>query len=159
MKSVTLRINDKDFPMEVDPQMPLLWAIRDYAKLTGTKFGCGVAQCGSCTVHLAGEPVRSCVLPVSAAVGKAIITIEALSAENDYPVQRAWQEEQVPQCGYCQSGQIMAAAALLKKYSNPTEEQVATYMTPIICRCGTYVRIKKAVDRAVAYNQKADRSK
>jgi isoquinoline 1-oxidoreductase alpha subunit len=159
MKSVTLRINDMDFAMDVDPQMPLLWAIRDYAKLTGTKFGCGIAQCGSCTVHIAGEPVRSCTTPVSAAVGKSITTIEGLSKENNHPVQLAWQDEQVPQCGYCQSGQIMAAAALLRKYSNPTEEQVATFMSPIICRCGTYVRIKKAIERAVVYNQKADRSK
>lgn len=159
MKSITLRINDKDYLMDVDPQMPLLWAIRDHAGLTGSKFGCGIAQCGSCTVHLAGDPVRSCAIPVSAAQGKNITTIEGLSDHNDSPVQRAWQDEQVPQCGYCQSGQIMAATALLKKYPNPTEEQVSAFMTPIICRCGTYVRIKKAVERAVSYNQKASRSK
>jgi len=155
MASVTLSINSKDYPMEVDPQMPLLWAIRDFAALTGTKFGCGIAQCGACTVHIDGEPVRSCVTPVAGAVGKSITTIEGLSAANNHPVQQAWQEEQVPQCGYCQSGQIMTAAALLKKYPQPSEEQVSSYMSPIICRCGTYVRIKKAVDRAVEINQKA----
>ncbi len=155
MASLTLRINNKDYPMEVDPQMPLLWAIRDFAQLTGTKFGCGISQCGACTVHIDGEPVRSCVTPVSGATGKSITTIEGLSADNDHPVQQAWQEEQVPQCGYCQSGQIMTAAALLRKHPQPSEEQVSAYMSPIICRCGTYVRIKKAVSKAIEINQKA----
>ncbi|WP_339786574.1 (2Fe-2S)-binding protein [uncultured Imperialibacter sp.] len=155
MASLTLRINNKDYPMEVDPQMPLLWAIRDFAQLTGTKFGCGISQCGACTVHIDGEPVRSCVTPVSGATGKAIMTIEGLSADNDHPVQQAWQEEQVPQCGYCQSGQIMTAAALLRKHPQPSEEQVNAYMSPIICRCGTYVRVKRAIDKAVAITQKA----
>ncbi|WP_151997248.1 MULTISPECIES: (2Fe-2S)-binding protein [unclassified Imperialibacter] len=155
MASLTLRINNKDYPMEVDPQMPLLWAIRDFALLTGTKFGCGISQCGACTVHIDGESVRSCVTPVSGAVGKSITTIEGLSADNDHPVQQAWQEEQVPQCGYCQSGQMMTAAALLEKHPQPSEEQVNAYMSPIICRCGTYVRIKKAIDKAVEINQKA----
>jgi len=155
MASLTLRINNKDYPMEVDPQMPLLWAIRDFAQLTGTKFGCGISQCGACTVHIDGEPVRSCVMPVSGATGKAIMTIEGLSADNDHPVQQAWQEEQVPQCGYCQSGQIMTAAALLRKHPKPNEGQVNAYMSPIICRCGTYVRVKRAIDKAVAITQKA----
>lgn len=155
MASLTLRINEKDYPMEVDPDMPLMWAIRDYARLTGTKFGCGIAQCGACTVHIDGEPVRSCVTPVSGAAGKAITTIEGLSDNNDHPVQKAWQEEQVPQCGYCQSGQIMTAAALLAKHPQPSDEQIDSFMSPIICRCGTYVRIKKAIDRAIDINQKA----
>ena len=140
--------------MQLDPEMPLLWAIRDYAKLTGTKYGCGIAQCGACTVHIDGEPVRACVTPVSGATGKSITTIEGLSQDNDHPVQRAWQDEQVPQCGYCQSGQIMTAVALLEKYPKPSEEQVNAFMSPIICRCGTYVRIKKAIDKAIVYNQK-----
>jgi isoquinoline 1-oxidoreductase subunit alpha len=155
MASLTLRINNKDYPMEVDPQMPLLWAIRDFARLTGTKFGCGISQCGACTVHIDGEPARSCVMPVSGATGKSITTIEGLSAENNHPVQQAWQEEQVPQCGYCQSGQIMTAAALLTKHPKPSEEQVNAYMSPIVCRCGTYVRVKRAIDKAVAITQKA----
>ncbi|MEQ9098065.1 MAG: (2Fe-2S)-binding protein [Imperialibacter sp.] len=155
MASLTLRINNKDYPMEVDPQMPLLWAIRDFALLTGTKFGCGISQCGACTVHIDGEPVRSCVTPVSGATGKSITTIEGLSADNDHPVQQAWQEEQVPQCGYCQSGQIMTAVALLEKHPQPSEEQINAYMSPIICRCGTYVRVKRAVSKAIEINQKA----
>lgn len=155
MASLTLRINNKDYPMEVDPQMPLLWAIRDFAQLTGTKFGCGISQCGACTVHIDGEPVRSCVTPVSGATGKSITTIEGLSADNDHPVQQAWQEEQVPQCGYCQSGQIMTAVALLEKHPQPSEEQINAYMSPIICRCGTYVRVKRAVSKAIEINQKA----
>ena len=154
MAAITLRINNQDHLMEADPEMPLLWAIRDYAKLTGTKYGCGIAQCGACTVHIDGEPVRSCVVPVSGATGKSITTIEGLSQDNNHPVQRAWQDEQVPQCGYCQSGQIMTAAALLEKYPKPSEEQVNAFMSPIICRCGTYVRIKKAIDKAIVYNQK-----
>ncbi|MEQ8684087.1 MAG: (2Fe-2S)-binding protein [Imperialibacter sp.] len=155
MASLTLRINNRDYPMEVDPQMPLLWAIRDFALLTGTKFGCGISQCGACTVHIDGEPVRSCVTPVSGATGKSITTIEGLSADNDHPVQQAWQEEQVPQCGYCQSGQIMTAVALLEKHPQPSEEQINAYMSPIICRCGTYVRVKRAVSKAIEINQKA----
>ena len=134
--------------MELDPQTPLLWAIRDYARLTGTKFGCGIAQCGSCTVHLNGNAVRSCIVPVSAASNTEILTIEGLSESNDHPVQRAWIEEQVPQCGYCQSGQIMAAAALLKRNPNPNDEEVFSGMQGVICRCGTYPRIKKAIAKA-----------
>ena len=134
--------------MELDPQMPLLWAIRDYAGLTGTKFGCGIAQCGSCTVHMNGTAVRSCTIPVAAAANATIVTIEGLSEKNDHPVQQAWIEEQVPQCGYCQSGQIMAAAALLSRNPNPSEEEVNSGMLGFICRCGTYPRIKKAIEKA-----------
>ena len=148
MASIKLKINGKEYPMELDPQTPLLWAIRDYAELTGTKFGCGIAQCGSCTVHLNGNAVRSCIVPVSAASNTEILTIEGLSENNDHPVQRAWIEEQVPQCGYCQSGQIMAAAALLKRNPNPNDEEVFSGMQGVICRCGTYPRIKKAIAKA-----------
>ena len=134
--------------MELDPQTPLLWAIRDYAGLTGTKFGCGIAQCGSCIVHLNGNAVRSCIVPVSAASNTEILTIEGLSENNDHPVQKAWIEEQVPQCGYCQSGQIMAAAALLKRNPDPSDEEMYTGMQGVICRCGTYPRIKNAIAKA-----------
>lgn len=148
MASITLKINGKEVPMDIDPQMPLLWAIRDYAGLTGTKFGCGIAQCGSCTVHLDGNAVRSCAIPVLAASNKEILTIEGLSENNSHPVQKAWIEEQVPQCGYCQSGQIMAAAALLKNNPDPTEEEINNGMQGVICRCGTYPRIKSAIQKA-----------
>lgn len=148
MSSIKLKINGKEYPMELDPQTPLLWAIRDYAGLTGTKFGCGIAQCGSCIVHLNGNAVRSCIVPVSAASNTEILTIEGLSENNDHPVQKAWIEEQVPQCGYCQSGQIMAAAALLKRNPNPSDEEMYTGMQGVICRCGTYPRIKNAIVKA-----------
>src|SRR6202008_2356436 len=135
MASLTLKINNKSYNIEADPKMPLLWAIRDLVGLTGTKYGCGIAQCGACTVHLEGVPVRSCSMVVSAAANKNITTIEGLSADNSHPVQQAWIQEQVPQCGYCQSGQIMAATALLKKTPHPTDEQIDEAMTNI-CRCG-----------------------
>lgn len=128
--------------------MPLLWAIRDLAGLTGTKYGCGMAQCGACTVHLNGNPVRSCSIPVSAAASMKITTVEGLSENNSHPVQQAWIAEQVPQCGYCQSGQMMAAAALLKKNPNPTDQDIDTAMQGNICRCGTYPRIRKAIKAA-----------
>ena len=121
MAKLTLRVNGQSKVLDVDPQMPLLWAIRDFLGLTGTKFGCGIAQCGACTVHVNGLPVRSCIMPSSAAIDKEIITIEALSENNDHPLQVAWIKEQVPQCGYCQSGQIMTAAALLKRKPNPSD--------------------------------------
>ena len=149
MASYTLSINNKNYEIEADPAMPLLWAIRDLAGLTGTKFGCGIAQCGACTVYFNGNPVRSCAIPVSTAAKQRIITIEGLSADNNHPVQKAWIEEQVPQCGYCQSGQIMAAAALLKRNANPTDNDIDTAMQGILCRCGTYPRIKKAIKTAV----------
>jgi len=148
MASYTLSINNKNYEIEADPAMPLLWAIRDLAGLTGTKFGCGISQCGACTIHFNGNPVRSCTIPVSAAVKQKITTIEGLSTDNSHPVQKAWIEEQVPQCGYCQSGQIMAAAALLKKNANPTDRDIDTAMQGLICRCGTYPRVKKAIKTA-----------
>lgn len=148
MASYQLSINNKKYEIEADPSMPLLWAIRDLAGLTGTKFGCGIAQCGACTVYFNGNPVRSCSIPVSAAVNQSITTIEGLSADNDHPVQKAWIQEQVPQCGYCQSGQIMAAAALLKRNPKPDDKDIDTAMQGYICRCGTYPRIKKAIKMA-----------
>lgn len=148
MATLSLNVNGQSKEIEVDPQMPLLWAIRDFVGLTGTKFGCGIAQCGSCTIHLDGVPVRSCVVPSSAAVGKQITTIEGLSKNNDHPLQLAWIAEQVPQCGYCQSGQIMNAAALLKTIPNPTDEDIDNAMSSVLCRCGTYPRIRKAIKQA-----------
>ncbi|MCB1663214.1 MAG: (2Fe-2S)-binding protein [Pseudomonadales bacterium] len=142
-----LHINGIEYQIELEPDTPLLWAIRDNLGLTGTKFGCGIAQCGACTVHLDGKAVRSCVLPVSAAVGKKITTIEGLSKNADHPVQKAWQEIDVPQCGYCQSGQIMTAAALLQDTPNPSDAQIEAAMTNL-CRCGSYLRIKQAVKNA-----------
>src|SRR5690349_17969513 len=148
MAKYTLQINEKSHTVEADPRMPLLWAIRDIVGLTGTKFGCGIAQCGACTVHLNGNPIRSCSMPVKTVVGKEITTIEGLSENNSHPVQLAWIKEQVPQCGYCQSGQIMAAAALLKKNPKPTDKDIDSHMAGHICRCGTYVRIRKAIKSA-----------
>lgn len=148
MASYTLKLNNKNYRIEADPAMPLLWAIRDLAGLTGTKYGCGIAQCGACTVHLDGAPVRSCSLPVAAVANKNITTIEGLSSDNSHPVQQAWIAEQVPQCGYCQSGQIMAATALLKRNPNPTDEDIDSAMQGHICRCGTYPRIRKAIKTA-----------
>lgn len=143
-----LLINGKNYKVEAEGKMPLLWAIRDLVGLTGTKYGCGIAQCGACTVHLNGKPVRSCSLPVSAVVNQPVTTIEGLSTDNSHPVQKAWIMEQVPQCGYCQSGQIMAATALLKKNSNPNDKDIDTAMQGHICRCGTYPRIRKAIKTA-----------
>ena len=148
MASVTLKVNSKNYSIDVDPKMPLLWAIRDFVGLTGTKYGCGIAQCGACTVHLNGAPVRSCTVPVSAASGKDILTIEGLSQDNTHAVQQAWIQEQVPQCGYCQSGQIMSAVALLTKNPSPSDKEIETAMNGNICRCGTYPRIKKAIKTA-----------
>lgn len=150
MASVILSINNKSYTVDVDPKMPLLWAIRDVVGLTGTKYGCGIAQCGACTVHLNGTPVRSCSLPASAAVNKEITTIEGLSENNSHPVQQAWIAEQVPQCGYCQSGQIMAAVSLLKKNPTPGDKDIDAAMQGHICRCGTYPRIRKAIKTASA---------
>ena len=144
---IELNINGRSQQIDVEPDTPLLWVIREQAGLTGTKYGCGVAQCGACTVHLDGEPVRSCSMPVSAAAGKRIVTIEGLSANSSHPVQKAWVELDVPQCGYCQSGQIMAAAALLRKNPRPTDQDIDAAMTNI-CRCGTYQRIRAAIHMA-----------
>ena len=148
MAEYTLNVNDKNYTVDVDPKMPLLWVIRDFVGLKGTKFGCGIAQCGACTVHLEGTPVRSCSLPISAAAGKNIITIEGISENIDHAVQKAWIEMQVPQCGYCQSGQIMSAVALLKKKPNPTDADIDAAMRGNLCRCGTYQRIRSAIHRA-----------
>ena len=145
MTAFSLKINGKIRKVDVDPATPVLWLLRDHLDLRGTKYGCGVAQCGACTVHLDGNAVRSCQLPVSA-VGKAsVTTIEGLSEKGDHPVQKAWIEHDVAQCGYCQSGQIMSAAALLKSKPNPSDEDIETHMSGNICRCGTYLRIKEAV--------------
>jgi isoquinoline 1-oxidoreductase alpha subunit len=148
MASFNLKINNKAYTVEADPRMPLLWAIRDLVGLTGTKFGCGVAQCGACTVHLNGNPIRSCSVPVSAANNQNVVTIEGLSSDNSHPVQQAWIQEQVPQCGYCQSGQVMAAAHLLGRNPNPTDADIDRAMQGHICRCGTYPRIRKAIKTA-----------
>ena len=148
MPVYNLNINGKMQKIEAEANMPLLWAIRDLVGLTGTKYGCGMAMCGACTVHFNGSPVRSCSTPVSAAVNQKITTIEGLSNDNSHPVQKAWLEEQVPQCGYCQSGQIMSAVALLKRNPNPTDEDITAAMQGNICRCGTYPRIRKAIKTA-----------
>jgi len=137
-------VNGKAVSVDVEPEMPLLWVLRDELGLTGTKYGCGIAMCGACTVHLDGQPTRSCVLPVSAVEGKKITTIEALSRDGTHPVQKAWVQLQVPQCGYCQSGMIMAAAALLEQNKNPSDADINTAMTNI-CRCGTYARVRDAI--------------
>lgn len=144
---VTLKVNEKTFEV-ADAEMPLLWAIRDIVGLKGTKFGCGAAQCGACTVHIDGNAVRSCITPVSSAAGKAVTTIEGLSKEGDHPLQRAWIELNVPQCGYCQAGQIMNAAALLTKKPRPSDADIDEGMRGNLCRCGTYQRIRKAIARA-----------
>jgi isoquinoline 1-oxidoreductase alpha subunit len=143
----TLKINGKKYQIDVEAEMPLLWVLRDDLGLTGTKFGCGIGECGACTVHINGQAVRSCSFPVAAAVGTKITTIEGLSHHNKHPVQQAWLEEQVPQCGYCQSGQILTAVALLSRDKNPTDETINRRMNGL-CRCGTYPRIKKAIRRA-----------
>ena len=143
-----LTVNGVEREVNAPSDMPLLWALRDLLGLTGTKFGCGIAQCGACTVHLDGTPRRSCVTPVSAAAGKKITTIEGLSSDGSHPVQRAWAELDVVQCGYCQSGQIMSAAALLAANSSPTDADIDAAMSGNICRCGTYQRIRSAVHRA-----------
>jgi isoquinoline 1-oxidoreductase subunit alpha len=148
MAKYNLKINGKTRPLDVDPTTPLLWVLRDHLDLTGTKYGCGVAQCGACTVHLNGTAVRSCQLPVSVVGTQAITTIEGLSARGDHPVQQAWLEHDVAQCGYCQAGQIMSAASLLKANPNPTDADIDAAMSGNICRCGTYLRIKEAIKTA-----------
>ncbi len=148
MATLTLNINGERRQIDVDPATPLLWVLRDNLQLVGTKYGCGIAQCGACTVHLDKVAVRSCTLPVSAVGDKSIITIEGLSENGDHPVQKAWLEHDVPQCGYCQAGQIMSAAALLKENSKPSDEDIDAAMNGNICRCGTYTRIKAAIKTA-----------
>jgi len=144
---ITLTVNGSRHEIDVEADTPLLWVLRDHLELTGTKFGCGVAQCGACTIHLDGEPIRSCVIPAAAAVGRQITTIEGLSGDRSHPVQKAWIEHDVAQCGYCQSGQIMAAAALLKRTSAPSDADIDAAMTNI-CRCGTYQPMRAAIHRA-----------
>ena len=146
--TIELTLNGKVVALDADPDMPLLWAIRDLAGMTGTKFGCGMALCGACTVHLDGKPVRSCAMKLSAAAGKSVTTIEGLSEDGNHPVQVAWRELNVPQCGYCQSGQIMSAVALLESNPNPTDEDIDRAMSGNICRCGTYTRIRAAIHKA-----------
>lgn len=148
MATYTLNINGEEKEIDVDPTTPMLWVLRDHFKLVGTKYGCGIAQCGACTVHLGDNAVRSCQLPVSAVGEQKITTIEGLSENGDHPVQKAWLEIDVPQCGYCQSGQIMTASALLKRNPSPTDTEIESAMNGNICRCGTYTRIKKAVKTA-----------
>ena len=145
---ISLTVNGKRYDVDVSPDMPLLWVIRDAIGLTGTKFGCGLSQCGACTVHLDGEPIRSCVTPVSSVGSKKVTTVEGLSPTANHALQAAWIAEQVPQCGYCQSGQLMSAAALLAKKPNPTDADIDAAMSGNICRCGTYQRIRRAVHRA-----------
>ncbi len=145
---ISVNINQKTYQLDIDPEMPLLWAIRDVIGLTGTKYGCGVAQCGACMVHLNGEAVFSCVTKVSRAVGQQVVTIEGLSKDNNHPLQVAWQEIDVPQCGYCHSGQLMAAAVLLRENPNPSDQDIDQAMAGNICRCGTYSRIRKAIHKA-----------
>jgi aerobic-type carbon monoxide dehydrogenase small subunit (CoxS/CutS family) len=144
--SLTLKINGQSHTVLADGDVPLLWVIREYLQMTGTKFGCGIAQCGACTVHVDGQPMRSCQLQVSRAVGREITTIEGI--REDHPVKQAWIDIQVPQCGYCQSGQIMSAVALVEKNSNPSEEEIIQAMEGNLCRCGTYTRIKQAINQA-----------
>ena len=147
MASITIRVNGRDRTLDVDPTTPLLWVLRDHLGLTGTKYGCGIAQCGACTVHLNGEAVRSCQVEIKDATGADVVTIEGLSPNGDHVLQRLWTEMNVPQCGYCQAGMLMAAAALLKQAKTPTDEDIDAGITNI-CRCGTYPRIRAAIHRA-----------
>lgn len=150
MAAISFQLNRKPQNVDVPPDMPLLWVLRDTLNLTGTKYGCGMALCGACTVHLNGEAIRSCITPVSAAAGKRVTTIEGLSPDRSHPLQQAWIAEEVPQCGYCQPGQIMSAAALLAKKPRPTDADIDEAMSGNICRCGTYQRIRAAIHRAAA---------
>lgn len=154
MANYNLKVNGKTFKVDVDPTTPLLWVLRDHLNLTGTKYGCGIAQCGVCTIHLNGEAVRSCVTQVTRGVGQEIVTIEGLSENGNHPLQKAWMEIDVPQCGYCQSGQLMSAAVLLKENPNPTDQDIDDAMSGNICRCGTYHRIRKAIHLAAEMKRK-----
>lgn len=151
--SIRLRVNGKDHDLDVDPEMPILWALRDVIGLTGTKYGCGEALCGACSVHLDGEVVRACVTPVRRAQGKSITTIEGLSPDGSHPLQKAWMELAVPQCGFCQAGQIMSAAALLAKKPRPTDAEIDQSLAGNLCRCGTYTRIRSAVKKAAGIDK------
>lgn len=149
---ITLKINGDTHELDIDPTTPILWAIRENAGLTGTKFGCGIAQCGACTVHLNGAPIRSCVIPIQAADGQEVTTIEGIADRQNglHVLQQAWIDEQVPQCGYCQSGQLMSAAALLDRNNDPSDDDIDVAMSGVVCRCGTYGRIRKGIKRAAA---------
>jgi len=148
METTRFKVNDKPVELQIDPQTPLLWVLREQLGLTGTKFGCGMALCGACTVHVDGTAVRSCVTPVKAVAGRQVRTIEGLSTDRSHPIQRAWLQVQVPQCGYCQPGQMMSAAALLSVNSNPSDSDIDDAMAGNLCRCGTYARIRKAIHMA-----------
>ena len=148
MTTTRLKINNKEYSVDVDPSTPLLWVLRDHLNLVGTKYGCGVAACGACVVHFEGEAIRSCVTQLKRVAGKEILTIEGLSENGDHPLQQAWKEVDVPQCGYCQSGQIMSAAVLLREIPEPTDQDIDMAMAGNICRCGTYLRIRKAIHLA-----------
>jgi isoquinoline 1-oxidoreductase subunit alpha len=154
MAKYTLKVNGKSLKVDVDPSTPMLWVLRDHLNLPGTKYGCGVAACGACTVHVDGNAMRSCQMPVSTVGKQAITTIEGLSEKGDHPVQKAWVEHDVAQCGYCQAGQIMSASALLKSNPNPSEEDIKAFMSGNICRCGTYTRIKAAIQTAAKESKK-----
>jgi len=159
MAAITFRLNGKSQTLtDVSPDMPLLWVLRDKLEMTGTKFGCGMALCGACTVHIDGEPTRSCVTAISTVAGKRVTTIEGLSASGLHPVQQAWIDEDVPQCGYCQSGQIMSAVALLAKTPNPSDKDIDDFMSGNVCRCGTYQRIRNAIHRAAAAQSQKTKS-
>ena len=153
--AISFNLNGSTVTVQAEPDTPLLWVIRDEVGLTGTKFGCGAALCGACTVHLNGSPIRSCQTPVSAVAGKKEATVESLSADNSHPLQKAWVKHQVPQCGYCQSGQLMSATALLAKNKNPSDSDIDAAMTGNLCRCGTYNRIRAAIKDAAAEMRKA----
>jgi isoquinoline 1-oxidoreductase alpha subunit len=150
---ISLTVNNKQVDLDIDPNTPLLWVLRDHLDLVGTKYGCGVAQCGACVVHLEGEAVRSCVTRLKRAENKKVVTIEGLSENNDHPIQQAYTEIDVPQCGYCHSGQIMSAAVLLRENPDPTDEDIDISMSGNICRCGTYSRVRKAIHRAAEINK------
>jgi isoquinoline 1-oxidoreductase subunit alpha len=158
MAVIPLSINNRAVQLDIDPETPLLWVLRDHLNLVGTKFGCGGSFCGACTVHLDGVATRSCAVPAGKVGARKVTTIEGLAANGDHPVQRAWEEIDVPQCGYCQAGQIMSCAALLSRTPNPTDDEIAAGMNGNICRCGTYVRIKQAVRRAAAMTTTTARS-
>src|SRR6185436_6471560 len=153
---ITLNINKKSYNVDVDPDMPLLWVLRDVIGLVGTKYGCGVAQCGACVVHLNGEAVRSGVTKVRRAVGQKVVTIEGLSEKNDHPLQKAWLELDVPQCGYCQAGQLMSAAVLLRENPKPSDDDIDAAMAGNLCRCGTYIRIRQAIHLAAEMQRKGN---
>lgn len=155
---ITLNINKRSYEIEAAPDMPLLWVLRDLVGLTGTKFGCGVAQCGACTVHLNGEAVRSCITKVSRAIGQEIVTIEGLSDNGEHVLQKAWVEQDVPQCGYCQSGQLMSAAVLLRENPSPSDEDIDMAMSGNICRCGTYPKIRSAIHLAAKMQKEGKKS-